>query len=277
MRRLTPTHASPEQLRGEPVTVATDVYLLGLVLYQLLAGRPPFELAERSLVEIEKALTHGSPKRPSDVAPGVDADLDAIALKALRPEPRDRYGSVEAMSEDLRRYRRGLPVHARAGSVRYAVGKALRRHWLPLSVAALFATVLAAFAVSTALQARELERTLDRLTAVHGFVLDLIAGADPEQAKGREVSVAELLLRGERQLELGHPDDEETRAMLHAVFGRLAIHTGRLDSAKGHLVEASEGGQGEDLAGQIGHARALADLALTELYRGEETAEATAL
>ncbi|MEO1370454.1 MAG: serine/threonine-protein kinase, partial [Acidobacteriota bacterium] len=243
VRRLTPAHASPEQVRGEAVTVATDVYLLGLVLYQLLAGKPPFEVVERSWLEIEKALAR-APKRPSDVAPGIDADLDAIILKALRAEPRERYGSVEALSEDLRRHRRGLPVQARAGSVRYVIGKTLRRRWLPLSVAALFATLLTAFAVSTALQARELERTLGRLTAVHGFVLELIAGADPEQAKGQEVSVADLLRRGERQLELGYPDDGETRAMLHAVFGRLALHTGRLDAAQGHLQQASGDGLG---------------------------------
>ncbi|MEM6793601.1 MAG: serine/threonine-protein kinase [Acidobacteriota bacterium] len=276
-RRLTPTYASPEQLRGDPITVATDVYLLGVVLYEILTGRPPFRFPRLSLIEIERTVTRETPDRPSEVAPGLSADLDAIALMALRGDPRDRYGSAEALADDLRRYRQDLPVRARRGSWRYAAGKTVRRHWPALAVALLFAVLLGAFSVSTALQAQRLERSVSRLTEVHGVLVELFAEAEPQRAKGDEISLTDLLRRGEKKLELGLYEDPGTRGLLHSAFGRLALHTGQLENAREHLEAAIQREEGEDFALETGRVRALSDLALTLSFLESEEAEAVAL
>ena len=278
-RRLTPSHASPEQLRGERVTVATDVYLLGVVLYQLLAGRLPFRFEGHSLVEVERLVTTQTPKRPSELAPGLDTDLDAVVLKALRVDPHNRYGSVEKLSEDLRRYRSDLPVLARKGNVRYLATKFLRRHWLPISTAALFALLLAVFGLSTAIQAERIERTLSRLIAVEGFLINLFEFTEPEVAKGREFLVEDLLARGERQLEHGGIEEPGSRGLLHALFGRIALHVGKMQDATNHLEEALRiyGDLGNDPFLEAVEVRAMSDLGMARIYLDKEPAGAESL
>ena len=172
---MTPEYASPEQVRGEPVGPASDVYSLGVVLYQLLTGRRPYRLAQRTPREIERAVCETDPPRPSaavirdDEAEGAPSpradsaatsavregtpeklrrrlrgDLDAIVMKALRKDPAARYGSVAALADDVRRHVAGFPVGARRGTWRYRAGKFVRRHRavaaaLALATVALFA------------------------------------------------------------------------------------------------------------------------------------------
>ena len=147
---MTPEYASPEQLRNEPVTTASDVYSLGVVLYILLTGRLPYDVDRRNMAEIIRAATDSEPERPSDallrsgqVAPLIAktrrrlrGDLDTILLKALRKEPQQRYASVEQLTEDIRREMRGLPVAARRGSWNYRVGRFSHRHKLGVALAA---------------------------------------------------------------------------------------------------------------------------------------------
>jgi non-specific serine/threonine protein kinase/serine/threonine-protein kinase len=153
MRPMTPEYASPEQVRGEPMTTASDVYSLGVVLYGLLTGHSPYPTTSRLPHEIAQAVCDAQPEKPSAVTRGeraeklrrrLQGDLDNIALKALRKEPERRYASVEQFSEDIRRHLKRLPVIARPDTFWYRAGKFVDRHKVSvlgvlLAVAALMA------------------------------------------------------------------------------------------------------------------------------------------
>jgi predicted Ser/Thr protein kinase len=148
---MTPDYAAPEQLADEPVTVATDVHALGLVLYQLLTGVMPWGSAGGSLPTLVRRMLAEEPAPPSRTATPdapvsrarLRGDLDAIVLKAMRKQPMDRYVSVETMAEDLRRFETAQPVRARVGSRRYRMGRYLRRHRIAVAaVAAVFVALL---------------------------------------------------------------------------------------------------------------------------------------
>src|SRR5262249_50759168 len=147
-RAMTPRYASPEQVRGDPVSVATDVYSLGTVLYELLTGRPAHNIERTTATEIERVVCEVEPDAPSAAAlrddeqraaraelRGTDpprlarqlhGDLDTIVLEALRKEPARRYATVDALLDDLRRYTDGRPVHARPDTWAYRTGKFVR-------------------------------------------------------------------------------------------------------------------------------------------------------
>ncbi|MEM9383500.1 MAG: serine/threonine-protein kinase [Pseudomonadota bacterium] len=154
---LTPAYASPEQVSGEPLTTATDVYSLGVALYQMLTGERPFETESLSPAQYEQVITQRRPDAPSQRARRRDlpdwgrlrGDLDAIVLKAMAKEPSRRYPSVAAFADDLRRYLSGFPVHAKGDSLTYRLGKFIRRRRLAVASAVLAGTALAvAYAVT---------------------------------------------------------------------------------------------------------------------------------
>ena len=128
MKAMTPDYASPEQVRGLTITTASDIYSLGVLLYELLAGNKPYQLAGCSLDKIVHTVCVEEPPKPSSINPKVPADLDAITLKALRKEPEERYSSAKEFSEDLGRFLDGVPVLARRGSFRYIAWKYIQRH-----------------------------------------------------------------------------------------------------------------------------------------------------
>lgn len=159
LRLMTPEYASPEQVQGLPATTLTDVYSLGVVLYELLSGRPPYSFKSRSPLDIAEAICGTEPERPSTVAPAgvrrlLRGDLDNVVLMALRKEPARRYRSVEHLCEDLRRHTVGLPVSARQDTLGYRTGKFVRRNRLAVAAAALLATSLAGGVVATAREAQ---------------------------------------------------------------------------------------------------------------------------
>jgi len=144
-RRFTPHYASPEQVLGYPMTTATDIYSLGAVLYELLAGRRPHQMGGFAATEVERAVCNTAIVRPSAWARNVDADLDNIVLLAMRKEPDRRYASVDHFAEDIRRYLDGRPVAARQESFAYRARKLLRRHrWGFAAGAAVFASLVTA-------------------------------------------------------------------------------------------------------------------------------------
>ncbi|MGE5414560.1 MAG: protein kinase domain-containing protein [Syntrophomonadaceae bacterium] len=158
LRLLTPDYASPEQVRGEPVTTATDIYSLGVVLYELLAGRRPYRVTGRSPEAIARAVCEEEPARPSAAAAALRGDLDNVVLKALRKEPERRYASVEQFAEDIRRHLEGRPVAARKDTLAYRAGKFVTRHKAAVAGSAAAVLLLAGATVTAFEQAREARR-----------------------------------------------------------------------------------------------------------------------
>jgi eukaryotic-like serine/threonine-protein kinase len=164
-RLLTPEYASPEQVRGRPVTTASDVYSLGVVLYELLTGEKPYRIASGDPAELVRLVCEQDPERPSTRAAELTGDLDAIVLKAMRKEPERRYASASALSDDLARCLDGRPVEARRGSAAYRARKFVRRHRFGAAAALLVVAAVGGGVWATlaeARRAREAEARAER-------------------------------------------------------------------------------------------------------------------
>ena len=161
MRLLTPEYASPEQVEGRHATTVSDVYALGVVLYELLTGRSPYRLRSRTPQEVVEAVRTTDPERPSQagddekVRRRLRGDLDTILLTALRKEPGRRYQSVEQFGADVRRHLEGMPVLARPDTFGYRAGKFVRRNRVPVAAGSLVVLALVAGTVATAYQAHQ--------------------------------------------------------------------------------------------------------------------------
>ena len=138
----TPRYASPEQILGRAISTTTDIYSLGVLLCLLIAGSAPYEFSEFTTEELVRVVCHEPPRRPSAMKPGLDADLDAIVLKALRKEPHERYPTVLQLAEDVQAYLDHRPVQARQGKLRYLGAKFIRRHRLPIAAALVLVVTL---------------------------------------------------------------------------------------------------------------------------------------
>jgi serine/threonine-protein kinase len=207
---LTPLYASPERLRGEPVSVACDVYSLGLILYELAAGAWPFRQPVTFLSVAQRASGEAELLPPSRVVTAETAsrrgarldrlraelsgDLDAIALKAVADDAAERYSSVAELAEDLRRYLAGEPVRARPPRVAYRLGKFVRRNAWPVASVALLVVGLAAAAGYSAVQARAQLLAAERAETQNRFLTGLFTLAGTDSAARRDMTVRELLV-----------------------------------------------------------------------------------
>lgn len=191
---MTPEYASPEQFRGEAITVASDVYSLGVVLYQLLTGQLPFKRG-KSLADLEVAVTTLDPARPSDVTGRRElrGDLDTIMLVALRKDPARRYGSVEAFDADVGRHLDGLPVSARPDTLGYRLGKFVTRHRWPVLAATIVAILLTWSTVSIRRQSARATREAARAAEVSQFLISLLTVPYPYNPDDRTMSMRDLL------------------------------------------------------------------------------------
>ncbi len=255
VRMLTPYYASPEQLRGQVVTTSSDVYALGVLLYEILTGHRPFDLHGLTAGEIERVVAEQEPTRPSDaerrtsgadttlVRPSYEAarrlrgDLDQIVLKALRKEPERRYASAEALSDDVRRYLDGLPVEARPDTFSYRASKFVRRHYAGVAAAVVMLVLLVGGIVATTVQARRAEAEAEKAATVNTFLLDMLASADPDQ-EGREVTVAELLDAAAREADAGLEAQPATEAAIRLTLGNTYAALGLYDEADAQLDRA---------------------------------------
>ncbi|KRA54291.1 hypothetical protein ASD77_06645 [Pseudoxanthomonas sp. Root65] len=243
VRAFTLHYAAPEQVRGELVTTMTDVYSLGVVLYELIAGTKPYRLRRQTDAEWEQAILAVEPLKPSvatlrttdgsrsrcpearRTARKLSGDLDNIALKALQKLPEQRYASVEALSLDLRRHIEGRPVHARAQSMGYRLHKYLVRHRWALAVGGMAATVLVAALAASVWQGRQAMREAARAQAMQDFVIGLFDNASASQ-QGNTFDARELLAAGERRGERELANQPRAQAELLGVIARLRLGLG---------------------------------------------------
>ena len=241
---MTPQYAAPEQVRGEPATTATDVYALGLVLYELLAGRRPYSIPAAGAQEIERLILEATPVPPSRAVDGPGAtargatadrirralggDLDAIVLAALRKEPDRRHPTAAALAEDIDRYLRGLPVWACRDTAAYRLRRFLGRHRAGVAAAAVIAVSLLAGLAGTLWQARAARLEARRARAVRNYLVSLFEVSDPSRSRGETVTARDLLDRG-----VARSDDElkdqpvlraEMLGVLSDVYEKLGLY-----------------------------------------------------
>jgi tetratricopeptide (TPR) repeat protein len=242
---FTPEYAAPEQVQGGEMSSATDVYALGALLYFLLTGRHPTVGAEHTPLERMRAIVDTQPARPSDAVQlrALRGDLDNIVLKALKKSPAERYPTVEALAEDLRRHLNHEPVSARPDSFAYRVGKFVVRNKLAVGAAVIVAlTIMAAAAVSV-WQAIEATRQRDRalsLAARNEAVIDFVNGMLTEVAPADQpVRVADLIERS-RSILIREDSIPEHRAAILAMLSAYYLSSGKPAQAQDMLARARE-------------------------------------
>ena len=275
LRPMTPSYASPEQVQGEPISTATDVYALGVLLYELLTGVLPYPAEATAGRTLEDAILSHTPAAPSvalTTRPGarttsgatrnaaarsLRGDLDTIALKALQKDPARRYASVEQLSDDLGRHLSGLPVRARPDTMGYRVGKFVRRNTGAVSAATLSFILISGLAANSAWQAKRLERERDavrlerdKASAVSAFLVGVFEASDPDQAKGVDITARDILASGRRRAKEELALDPAVQVAVMAAIGSVyrslgdyaaadTVLTDRLVQARLHWGEES--------------------------------------
>jgi serine/threonine-protein kinase len=276
IRPMTPRYASPEQIEGKPVTTASDVYSLGVLLYKLLTGHLPYDLDGRPSTELARLVIEHQPERPSQsaVRPVLElrtktetdpddlarargltreqlrrqlsGDLDNIVLMALRKEPQRRYGSVERFSEDIRRHLAGLPVEARKDTLGYRTAKFLRRNRLPVGAVAAFIVLLVGFSVAMAVLANRVaherdqaRRERDRAEQVVKFMKEIFELSDPfAEGEQRDVTAREILDGGAERVDRELDGQPLVQATLLDAIGTVYRNLGYYDRAEPLLRQA---------------------------------------
>ena len=275
-RLLTPEYASPEQILGHTVTTASDVYSLGVLLYQLLTGLRPYTVpVTGSQLEIERSICVTDPLRPSaaiqraqqttpiEGEPTIAAialarsltpdrmqrrlvgDLDAIVMRALRKEPEHRYSSVEGLMADIRRYLQNEPVQARQGNWVYYSQRFVRRHTTAVAAGAFFLVFVIAVAVVMSVQRQDIARALDRATQdreraekVSEFMLTVFTAADPYTNFGLEPTARTLLDQAARHIKSDLDQQPDVHARLLEAIGRSFRRMGQPERAVAYLQDA---------------------------------------
>ncbi|MGH9144766.1 MAG: tetratricopeptide repeat protein, partial [Vicinamibacterales bacterium] len=250
LRAMTPAYAAPEQLRGGPVGVTTDVYSLGVVLYELLSGQLPFDLSNRSAAEAETVIVEQEPVRPSAPAARAGAvvaaraewaDLDVMCLTAMHKEPARRYRSVEALIRDIDHYLRGEPLEARPDAFGYRVRKFVSRNRGLMATAAMVvaaAIALVAFYTVRLAGARNVALAeAARTQRIQRFMLNLFEGGDKQAGPADNLRVVTLIDRGVQEAR-ALSGDPALQAELYETLGSIYQKLGNFSQADTLLQSA---------------------------------------
>jgi len=270
-RPMTPDYASPEQVLGQKITTASDVYTLGVLLYELLTGHRPYRFKSGERKELERAVCDQEPEKPStainrtEKRPAGDGstlaitpefvsrtregepdklrrklmgDLDNVVLMAMRKEPERRYASVEQFAEDIRRHLDGRPVIARQNTFGYRAGKFVRRRKVGVMIGTAFALLIIASAVAILVQSFRVARQRDiaahervKAERVSGFLADIFKVSDPSEARGNSLTAREILDKGAERVERELGDQPEVQATLLDTIGAAYRSLGLYDKA----------------------------------------------
>lgn len=245
-RLMTLRYASPEQVRGERVGTTSDLYSLGVVLYELLAGASPYGDDHTTSLGLMQAICEQDPAPPSQLARrrsdsgdttldrarrGFGADLDAIVLKALRKSPGERYPSIGAFADDLCRLLDGLPVQARQGDGWYRARKFGRRHRTAIAIALTAMVALAIVALNWRWQRDSVAHERDKAVRTTRFLADLFEQANPMRHRGEIPDAVAMAERGAQALQRDPTLAPETRAELLLTSSRVLLSLGQFDKA----------------------------------------------
>jgi len=271
LRPMTPEYASPEQVRGEAITTASDVYALGVLLYVLLTGHSPYRPATRDAQSLAKAICETNPLRPSSAVGRVGevkrsdgtkseltpesvsrvrdgeerllrrrlaGDLDNIVLRAMQKDPARRYSSVDQLSNDISRHLQGLPVIARKDTLGYRTAKFVGRHKLGVTVAAAVLLLILSFSITVTVLLERAIQERERAAAVSKFLEDLFSIPDPSKSKGEAITARQMLDRGKEQIDQSLKAQPEVRAELIETMGRVYRKLELYDTARTLLTES---------------------------------------
>ncbi len=273
MRVMTPEYASPEQVKGEPVSTATDIYSLGLILFQLLSGCPPYELRSTSALEMERIICLTEPQKPSTMLTKfsgvsgdnkissdsisqkrrmsipklkkrISGDLDNICLMAIRKEPERRYSSIAQFIADIDNHLTGLPIIARKSTASYRAKKFIQRHKAGVVVTAIAVFIISLVTTFYTIQLAE-ERDKAQLEAekskkVSEFLSGIFKVSDPEQSRGETITARELLDNGVKKIERELSDQPEVLANMLGVTGNVYESLGLYENALSLLSRSYE-------------------------------------
>ena len=261
LRVMTPEYASPEQVKGDKIMTTSDVYSLGVLLYELLTGQRPHRLKTHTPEEIARAITEQEPERPSTVyaehpdcrpqnPKSLRGDLDNIVLMAMRKEPARRYASVGQFSEDVRRHLEGLPVLARKDTFAYRSSKFVSRHRIGVAAAALVLLSLVGGIVATLIQVRTAGRERAKSEAISGFLQKTLNASNPDKNLSGQPTVKDLLDDASTRLATEELlDQPEVKAELQRIIGESYLSLGQYDLAQQNLnaaIQAQTRISGED-------------------------------
>ena len=286
-RALTPAYASPEQIRGDTITTASDIYSLGVVLYELLTGSRPFNYESATFEKMIQMVSVSEPVLPSQAASRsrrggeeekrrrgaktvvpssppllfspsqLKGDIDNIVLMAMRKEPERRYRSVEQLADDIERHLKGLPITASQDTFTYRSSKFIRRHWIGVASAVVIILVLIAGIITTSWQARAARRAQARSETIGAFLQNMLGSAAPE-AKGSDVKVKDILAEAATRARTELADDPEAMAQVLLTLGRTYVSLTLYGQAEIELRAAAEA---SEKANGISHPTTAASLA----------------